>query len=41
MPPAMPASTIASRAWTDWNTELVRTVVVPSCSSNVTVSIET
>ena len=41
MPSAMPASTIASRAWTDWNTELVRTVVLPSCSSNVTVSIET
>ena len=34
-------STIASRASTDWNTELVRTVVFPSRSSNVTVSIET
>ena len=37
----MPLCTMASRASTDWKTELVRTVVFPSRSSSVRVSIET
>ena len=41
MPRAMPFCTMASRASTDWNTEFVRTIVFPSRSSNVTVSIDT
>ena len=41
MPSAMPLWTMASRASTDWYTELERTVVFPSCSSSVSVSIET